>query len=56
MFAARNDVLEGATEVVSFAAPVFADERLRRAFDTAFAGAMRHDESGHEMIPEGGAA
>src|SRR3954453_16199081 len=28
MFAARNDVLEGATEVAAFAAPVFADERL----------------------------
>jgi AraC-like DNA-binding protein len=52
MFAARNDVLEGATEVASFAAPVFADERLRRAFDTAFASVMRHDESGHEMIAE----
>ena len=52
MFAARNDVLEGATEVASFAAPVFADDRLRRAFDTAFASVMRHDESGHEMIAE----
>src|SRR5438046_3171803 len=52
MFAALNDVLEGATEVASFAAPVFADERLRRAFDTAFASVMRHDESGHEMIAE----
>jgi AraC-like DNA-binding protein len=52
MVAARDDVLEGATEVPSFAAPVFADERLRRAFDTAFASAMRHDESFHEMIAE----
>jgi AraC-like DNA-binding protein len=52
MVAARDDVLEGATEVPSFAAPVFADERLRRAFDTAFASTMRHDESCHEMIAE----
>lgn len=52
MVAARDDVLEGATEVPSFAAPVFADERLRRAFDTAFASTMRHDESCHEMIAQ----
>ena len=52
MFATRNDVLDGAADVPFFAAPVFADDRLRRAFDTAFASAMRHDESGHEMIAE----
>ena len=52
MVAARADVLEGATEDPSFAAPVFADERLRCAFDTAFASAMRHDASCHEMIAE----
>jgi AraC-like DNA-binding protein len=52
MVAARNDVLEGATEVPSFAAPVFADERLRREFDTAFASAMSSDGSCHEMIAE----
>ena len=52
MLAARNDVLEGATDVPSFAAPVFADERLRREFDSAFAGAMKHDERDHEMIAE----
>jgi len=52
MFAARNDVLEGATEVAAFSAPVFADERLRRAFVAAFASAMRQDESGREMIAE----
>jgi AraC-like DNA-binding protein len=52
LFAARNDVLEGATEVADFAAPVFADERLRRAFLAAFASATRHDETGHEMIAE----
>ncbi len=48
----RDDVLEGATEVLSFAAPVFADERLRRAFDAAFACAMRPDQGGHDMIAE----
>jgi hypothetical protein len=52
MVAARDEVLEGATEGPSFAAPVFADEQLRRAFDAAFASAMGHDESGHEMIAE----
>ena len=52
MLALRDDVLEGATEVPSFAAPVFTDEQLRRAFDTAFASAMRLDESGRDMIAE----
>jgi AraC-like DNA-binding protein len=52
MLALRDDVLEGATQVPTFAAPVFTDEPLRRAFDTAFACAMRLDESGHEMIAE----
>ena len=52
MFALRDDVLEGATEVPSFAAPVFTDEQLRRAFDTAFTSAMRLDASGREMIAE----
>lgn len=52
MVAARDDVLEGATEAPAFAAPVFAGERLRRAFDTAFCSATRHDESSHEMVAE----
>jgi AraC-like DNA-binding protein len=51
MVAARNDVLEGATEAPAFAAPVFADERLRRAFDAAFDSATRHENS-HEMVAE----
>lgn len=52
LVALRDDVLEGATEVPAFAAPVFTDEPLRRAFDTAFASAMRLGQSGHEMIAE----
>jgi AraC-like DNA-binding protein len=52
MVAARDDVLEGATGVPTFAAPVFADQRLRLAFDTAFDSATRQDENGHEMIAE----
>ena len=52
MRAARDDVLEGATEAADFAAPVFADERLRRAFDSAFDGATSHGENGHEMVAE----
>jgi AraC-like DNA-binding protein len=52
MAAARNDVLEGATEAPYFAAPVLSDEPLRRAFDTAFAAAMRHDQSCQEMLAE----
>lgn len=45
LHAARADVLEGAgAGTPAFAAPVFADERLRRAFDLAFDGATRHDE------------
>ena len=52
MAAARVDVLEGATEAPAFAAPVFADERLRRAFDAAFDSATMHDENSHEMVAE----
>lgn len=52
LVALRDDVLEGSTEAPSFAAPVFTDERLRHAFDTAFVSAMRLDQSGHEMIAE----
>src|SRR5277367_3457561 len=52
MVAAHDDVLEGATEAPAFAAPVFADERLRRAFDTAFDSATRHDENSNEMVVE----
>jgi AraC-like DNA-binding protein len=52
MVAARDDVLEGAMEAPAFAAPVFADERLRRVFDTAFDSATRHDENSREMVAE----
>ena len=52
MVAARDDVLEGATEIPAFAAPVFADQRLRLAFDTVFHSATRKDENGREMIAE----
>lgn len=52
MLAARNDVLEGAEDVPAFAAPVFADEPLRRAFNAAFDSAIQHEESGHAMITE----
>jgi hypothetical protein len=41
MVAARDDVLEGATEAPAFAAPVFTDQRLRLAFDAAFCSATR---------------
>jgi AraC-like DNA-binding protein len=51
MVAARDDVLEGATGAPAFAAPVFADERLRRAFDAAFDSATGR-ESRHEMVAE----
>ena len=53
MIAARDDVLEGATASPCFAAPVFADERLRRALDAAFASVIcGGDDNGHEMIAE----
>jgi AraC-like DNA-binding protein len=52
MVAARDDVLEGATEAPAFAAPVFADERLRRAFDTTFDSATGHGDNHHEMVVE----
>jgi AraC-like DNA-binding protein len=51
LVAARDDVLEGATQAPDFAAPVFADELLRRAFDSAFYSATRH-ENGDEMAAE----
>jgi AraC-like DNA-binding protein len=52
MLAARDDVLEGATGASDFAAPVFADERLRLAFDTAFDSATKHGENSDEMVAE----
>jgi AraC-like DNA-binding protein len=52
MYALRDDVLEGTTDVPFFAAPVFADEQLRRAFDTGFASALQHGQSGCEMMAE----
>jgi AraC-like DNA-binding protein len=52
MIAARDDVLEGATEIPTFAAPVFADQRLRLAFDAVFHIATRQDENDREMIAE----
>jgi AraC-like DNA-binding protein len=52
MIAARNDVLEGATEAPAFASLVFADQRLCLAFDAAFDGATSQYENGHEMIAE----
>jgi len=52
MVAARNDVLEGATQAPAFAAPVFVDEKLRRAFDAAFDAAARRNVNGHEMVAE----
>jgi len=52
LVAARDDVLEGATQAPDFAAPVFADERLRRAFDSAFGSATGRDESSQEMVAE----
>ncbi len=52
MTAARNDVLERATAAPVFAAPVFADESLRRAFNTAFDSATRRNENSHEMVAE----
>lgn len=52
MVAARDDVLEAATAAPDFAAPVFADESLRRAFDSAFDSATRRDENNSEMVAE----
>src|ERR1700722_11306842 len=52
MAAALDDVLEGATEAAAFAAPVFADERLRLAFDTAFHSATGHNANNREMVAE----
>lgn len=52
MLAARDDVLEGATVASDFAAPVFADERLRRAFNTAFDSATKHGEDSDGMVAE----
>jgi AraC-like DNA-binding protein len=52
MLAARDDVLEAATPAPDFAAPVFTDERLRRAFDSAFGSATGRDGSGQEMVAE----
>ena len=52
MLAARDDVLEAATQAPDFAAPVFSDERVRRAFDSAFGCATGRDESRQEMVAE----
>jgi AraC-like DNA-binding protein len=52
MVAARDDVLEETTEAPAFAEPVFVDQRLRLAFDSAFDSATRLDENGHQMIAE----
>jgi AraC-like DNA-binding protein len=52
MIAARDDVLEGATLFPCFAAPVFADDRLRRALNTAFASVVSGADSCREMIAE----
>jgi AraC-like DNA-binding protein len=53
MVAAREDVLDGARESApSFAAPIFADERLRRAFNAAFDRATRRGHDSNEMIAD----
>jgi AraC-like DNA-binding protein len=52
MAAALDDVREGATKAAAFAAPVFADERLRRAFDTAFHSATGNEANSREMVAE----
>jgi AraC-like DNA-binding protein len=52
MLAAQTDVLEGAQTDPAFASPVFVDERLRHAFDTAFDSATRQDDGGHSMAAE----
>lgn len=52
MIAARADVLEGADEFPCFAAPVCANERLRRAFDSAFACMTGDPVNGSELIAE----
>jgi AraC-like DNA-binding protein len=52
LVAARDDVVEGATQAPDFAAPVFADERLRRAFDSAFGSATGRHKSSQEMVAE----
>lgn len=52
MLAVRNDILEGAGDIPSFAAPVFVDEQLRHAFDAVYANVTKSDESGREMVVE----
>lgn len=52
MVAAREDVLDGAKDIPSFAAPVYADERLRRAFNAAFDCATRATPNDREMLIE----
>ncbi len=52
MVAAREDVLGGASQTPAFAAPVFADDRLRRAFNCVFDRAIRRACDAHEMVVE----
>lgn len=52
MLAARDDVLEGATEAPDFMSPVFVHEKVRRAFDVAFYSAVKLDATNHEMVAE----
>jgi AraC-like DNA-binding protein len=52
MLAARTDVLEGTQVAPTFAAPVFADDRLRHVFDAAFDDATRYHEDGQDMVAE----
>jgi AraC-like DNA-binding protein len=52
MIAAREEVLDGASEIPSFSAPVFADERLRHAINEAFAAVTQRVRVGQEMVAE----
>jgi AraC-like DNA-binding protein len=52
MVAARADVLEGAQSIPTFAAPVLADEQLRRLFDVAFDRVTRRGEGGQLIVAE----
>jgi AraC-like DNA-binding protein len=48
----RSDILEGAWVSFTFAAPVFADDRMRRLFDAAFAYAASDTEPDNKMACE----
>jgi AraC-like DNA-binding protein len=49
---ARTDILDGRHSCFTFAAPVFADEPMRRLFDTAFSHSAAAARRGNAMVCE----